>query len=302
MERLQGPINPFLVGEEMISSGSLITGHHQQMPFLQLLQGAIFEAGEVAEQEESHFQLLLRLQNNHQSRDPTAESCITQEGLLTAKPTTSREAKKRKRSRSLATKKSTETETQRMTHIAVERNRRRLMNDHLSTLRSLVPPSFVLRGDQASIIGGAIDFVKEMEQLLVSLQAEKQVRGATASGVVDGFFVSPQYTSYSQRKCRAGIKREVEVVVEEVDVEASMVQGHVNLKVAGRRRPGQLVRAIAAMEGLGLSVLHLSITSLDQSAIFYSLNLKMEEDCKLGSADEIATAVHQIFTYSSACC
>jgi hypothetical protein len=32
-----------------------------------------------------------------------------------------------------------------MTHIAVERNRRRLMNDHLASLASLIPSSYIYR-------------------------------------------------------------------------------------------------------------------------------------------------------------
>ncbi|XP_031268403.1 transcription factor bHLH70-like, partial [Pistacia vera] len=83
---------------------------------------------------------------------------------------------RRKRKRTKPTKNKEEVESQRMTHIAVERNRRRQMNDHLNALRSLMPPSYVQRGDQASIIGGAIDFVKELEQLLLSLEAQKRMR------------------------------------------------------------------------------------------------------------------------------
>ena len=38
-----------------------------------------------------------------------------------------------------------EIESQRMTHIAVERNRRRQMNEYLAVLRSLMPPSYAQR-------------------------------------------------------------------------------------------------------------------------------------------------------------
>ena len=54
-----------------------------------------------------------------------------------------RERKKRKRTR--PTKNKEDVENQRMTHIAVERNRRRQMNDHLGVLRSLMPPSYIQR-------------------------------------------------------------------------------------------------------------------------------------------------------------
>lgn len=50
---------------------------------------------------------------------------------------------RRKRARSVKT--SEEVESQRMTHIAVERNRRRQMNEHLRVLRSLMPGSYVQR-------------------------------------------------------------------------------------------------------------------------------------------------------------
>lgn len=50
---------------------------------------------------------------------------------------------KRKRPRSIKT--SEEVESQRMTHIAVERNRRKQMNEHLRVLRALMPGSYVQR-------------------------------------------------------------------------------------------------------------------------------------------------------------
>lgn len=52
--------------------------------------------------------------------------------------------KKRKR-RPRVCKNKEEAETQRMTHIAVERNRRKQMNEHLAVLRSLMPESYVQR-------------------------------------------------------------------------------------------------------------------------------------------------------------
>ncbi|CAL5055273.1 unnamed protein product [Urochloa decumbens] len=80
--------------------------------------------------------------------------------------------KRRRRPRSCKSRE--ETETQRMTHIAVERNRRRQMNGYLAALRSIMPEPYVQRGDQASIVGGAIEYVKELEQQLQCLEAQKR--------------------------------------------------------------------------------------------------------------------------------
>ncbi|KAF3962710.1 hypothetical protein ACB098_06G215100 [Castanea mollissima] len=211
--------------------------------------------------------------------------------------TVTRERKKRKRTR--PTKNKEEVENQRMTHIAVERNRRRQMNDHLNVLRSLMPASYIQRGDQASIIGGAIDFVKELEHLLHSLEAQKRMRknkeGNESSTVVpsNGFFMLPQRRIGSdEENCGEEVKAENKSEVAEIEV--TVIQTHVNLKIHSQRRPGQLLKAIVALEDLRLTVLHLNITS-SESSVLYSFNLKMEDECKLGSADEIASEVHQIF-------
>jgi hypothetical protein len=66
------------------------------------------------------------------------------EDLHKKNPKAAPEAKnKRKRPRSIKT--TEEVESQRMTHIAVERNRRKQMNEHLRVLRSLMPGSYVQR-------------------------------------------------------------------------------------------------------------------------------------------------------------
>ncbi|XP_043708109.1 transcription factor bHLH57-like isoform X2 [Telopea speciosissima] len=225
----------------------------------------------------------------------------------------SQERRKRKRTR--ASKNKEMVESQRMNHIAVERNRRRQMNDHLNALRSLMPASFIQRDDQASIIGGATDFVKELEQVLQSLEAQKRLnnkskgegnRGQHSKESViplDGFLASPQYTTYSltsttmhssvvgfsvdddvkrvneyMEEEEDGEKLKVEKKPEVGDIEVIVIQKrHVNLLkikiVSARRKAGQLVRAIAALEDLRLNILQLNITS-SQHSVLYSFNLK----------------------------
>lgn len=58
-------------------------------------------------------------------------------------PDTTRE--KRKRRKTKPSKNIEEIENQRINHIAVERNRRRQMNEHINSLRSLLPPSCIQR-------------------------------------------------------------------------------------------------------------------------------------------------------------
>nr|AKN09649.1 basic helix-loop-helix transcription factor [Salvia miltiorrhiza] len=173
--------------------------------------------------------------------------------------TSSAEAR-RKRRRSKTLKNKEELETQRMTHIAVERNRRRQMNDYLAVLRSLMPPSYAQRGDQASIVGGAINFVKELEQLLQFLEAyklmDRQDMGSSSDKVFRNLLSFPQYSGKS------------------ADIEVTMVETHASIKILAKKMPKQLLKMVAGFQSFCLNILHLNITTLDQS-VLYSFSVKV---------------------------
>ncbi|KAE8699638.1 Transcription factor bHLH57 [Hibiscus syriacus] len=243
----------------------------------------------------SCFEVLSSGSNQDQPNSATADNRSKQGNNLglssplknfTKSPPVTRERRKRKRAK--AAKNKEEVVNQRMTHITVERNRRRQMSDYLNSLRSLMPPYYIQRGDQASIIGGAIDFVKELEQLLQSLEAQKRMRGFEESNTISDNSMSKEDGNLVDE-----IKAENKSGAAEVEV--NVIHNHVNLKVQCPKRAGQLVQAIVTLESLRLTVLHLNITT-SQASILYSFNLKMEDDSELRLADEIAAAVHQIFS------
>lgn len=121
----------------------------EKTPFLQMLQ--CIEPTYSTTEPHQILQSLL------QSQTLEPESCLThetikrdpgQEEVPVKDPKTEDGAtvkEKRKRKRTRAPKNKDEVENQRMTHIAVERNRRRQMNEHLNSLRSLMPPPFLQR-------------------------------------------------------------------------------------------------------------------------------------------------------------
>ncbi|KAI3494819.1 hypothetical protein L1887_40431 [Cichorium endivia] len=212
--------------------------------------------------------------------------------------------KKKRRRRPRVSKNKEEAETQRMTHIAVERNRRKQMNEHLAVLRSLMPESYVQRGDQASIVGGAIEFVKELEHLLQSLEAQKFIltqqqqddegghnsnfTESSAAPPFSQFFSYPQYTC-SQIPNKYTSKSKAAIA----DIEVTLIETHANIRILSQKRLTQLSKMVACFQTLHLSVLHLNVTTLDP-LVLYSISVKVEEGCRLNSADEIAGAVHQM--------
>jgi hypothetical protein len=62
------------------------------------------------------------------------------------------------------------------------------------------------------------------------------------------------------------------------DIEVTMVESHANLKVLSRRRPRQVLRMVAGLQGHRLAVLHLNVTSAGPMAL-YSLSLKVRYSC-----------------------
>ncbi|PIA52003.1 hypothetical protein AQUCO_01000112v1 [Aquilegia coerulea] len=229
-------------------------------------------------------------------------SLLNEEPLANTTSTSTNSRRKRRRTR--INKNKEEVENQRMTHIVVERNRRKQMNEYLAVLRSLMPASYVQRSDQASIIGGAINFVKELEQFLQSLEAQKQIKeqpeAATATTTTTpfaDFFAYPQYSSSCNQNNNSSSNATKESMAENkssiADIEVTMVESHANLKILSKKRPKQILKMVVGFQNLHLSVLHLNVTTVEQ-LVLYSFSVKVEEDCQLKSVDGIASAVHQM--------
>ncbi|XP_028771869.1 transcription factor bHLH96-like [Neltuma alba] len=216
------------------------------------------------------------------------EACTAGPSLISPAP-----SGRRKRRRTKSAKNKEDLESQRMTHIAVERNRRRQMNDYLAVLRSLMPPSYVQRGDQASIIGGAINFVKELEQLLQSMEGrrmrtkQQEQECGTCSSPFAEFFTFPQYSTHANQSNTSSQQWAV------ADIEVTMVDTHANLKILSKKRSGQLTKIVVGLQALRLTVLHLNVTTHDDM-VLHSASVKLEDGCELNTVDEIAAAVHEI--------
>ncbi|XP_057724715.1 transcription factor bHLH96-like [Arachis stenosperma] len=213
---------------------------------------------------------------------------------------------RRKRRRTKSVKNKEEIENQRMTHIAVERNRRKQMNEYLAVLRSLMPPSYVQRGDQASIIGGAINFVKELEQLVQCMNGQKKTKQEHHNNTVPfaEFFMFPQYSTHATRYCNndntvyppcveAATKKPSWSSTAAVDIEVSLVDSHANMKILSKKQHGLLVKMVIGLQNLGFTILHLNVTTANDM-VLTSVSVKVEEGSQLNTVDEIAASVNEL--------
>ncbi|XP_075488044.1 transcription factor MUTE-like [Primulina tabacum] len=178
-----------------------------------------------------------------------------------------------------------------MAHIAVERNRRRQMNEHLKVLRSMTPCFYIKRGDQASIISGVIEFIKELHQVVQSLEAKKKRKSLSPSPGLSPkpFQSSPREPDGDTHFKELGATCNSPIV----DVEAKISGSNVLLRTISRRIPGQVVRIIHVLENLSFDILHLNISSMEDT-VLYSFVIKIGLECQV-SVEELALEVQKSF-------
>ncbi|PUZ75028.1 hypothetical protein GQ55_1G114700 [Panicum hallii var. hallii] len=270
-----------------------------------------------------------------------------------------------------------------MSHIAVERNRRKQMNEHLAVLRSLMPCFYIKRGDQASIIGGVVDYVKELQQVLRSLEAKKHRKAyaeqvlsprpavsaasprpllkstpplsprvavpisprtptpgspykpsgggggagssrlshpAAAAYMIPSPAMTPTTSSSSssyahdhhqqhypttqpylptldslvtELAAQAAGGRPAAAGLALPDVRVEFAGPNLVLKTVSHRAPGQALKIIAALESLSLEILHVSVSTLDDTMV-HSFTIKIGIECEL-SAEELVHEIQQTF-------
>ncbi|RZS18113.1 hypothetical protein BHM03_00050338 [Ensete ventricosum] len=201
--------------------------------------------------------------------------------------------------------------------------------------------NFRSKGDQASIIGGVVDYIKELQQVLQSLEAKKQRKvysevlsprplssprpsplsprppplsprmalpisprtpqpGSPYMPRKQQNYVSPtlapSHESSSPFFCSiselaANSKSAV------ADVEVKFSGPNVILKTASHRIPGQVLKIIAALEGLALEILHVSISTTDDTML-NSFTIKvMLTDTDFFLPSKVVIAYQMFFCY-----
>ncbi|KAL5078511.1 hypothetical protein RYX36_006932, partial [Vicia faba] len=189
----------------------------------------------------------------------------------------------------------------RITHIALECNRRKQMNEYLVVLISLMPRSYAKRGDQASIVEGAINFLKELEHIIQSIKGQKKTieqqshengfNNSSSSPFAD-FFMFPQYSTCAPQSntCYPTNPNQSRAMA---DIEVTLVDSHVNIKIMLKKQHGHVTKMVVGIQNLGLNIFHLNVSTLDH-LVLVSVSVKVEEGCEPNTVDEIAAAVNQL--------
>nr|UFA45743.1 bHLH49 [Pinus massoniana] len=145
-------------------------------------------------------------------------------------------------------------------NLMAERRRRKKVNDRLLKLRSVVPN--VSKTDRTSILGDAVEYLKELLQRINGLHTEFMYGSPMAKPFAPTSLDSP---------CKMNREYEASLLnpkVQPARVEVKTSEGKdLSIHMFCSRKPGLLLSTIKALDGLGLDIKQASISCLNGFAL-----------------------------------
>ncbi|KAG5252995.1 transcription factor bHLH [Salix suchowensis] len=187
-------------------------------------------------------------------------------------------------------------------HFATERQRREHLNGKYAALRNLVPnPS---KNDRASVVGEAIDYIKELLRTVQELKLLVEKRDTEEDGGADvldnsNIKVEPDQSAYSNGSLRSSwLQRKSK----DTEVDVRLIEDEVTIKLIQRKKVNCLLYVSKVLDELQLD-LHHAAGGLIGDYYSFLFNTKINEgSCVYASAiaNKLIEVVDRQYASSSA--
>ncbi|KAH7405615.1 hypothetical protein KP509_15G077800 [Ceratopteris richardii] len=206
-------------------------------------------------------------------------------------------------------------------NLVAERKRRKKLNERLYSLRALVPK--ITKMDRASILGDAIEYVKELQKQVKELQDELLEQAKEEEIVRNSTLQMPSDDLVGHHSEETGVhirsedgqcslngekikllgennEKGLEDLSQPMQVEVSKIDGQLfSLRIFCVKRPGIFVKLMQALNVLGLDVLHANITTF-QGLVLNVFNAETRDNDLL-QAEQVRDSLMEMASLCDSC-
>ncbi|ONK76089.1 uncharacterized protein A4U43_C03F23760 [Asparagus officinalis] len=163
-------------------------------------------------------------------------------------------------------------------HVLAERKRREKLSQRFISLSAIIPG--LKKMDKNSVLGGAIKYLKQLQEQVKTLEEQSAKKMVESAVIVKKCQLSDDDGSSLEEIFCEGKPNEANNSID-VEVEAKLSGKTVLLKIHCKKSKGLLVKILAEIESLKLSVLNSSCIPFTGSALDITVMAQVEEGFSL---------------------